>query len=136
MNFRYELVCVDHTHPSMVLRGHGPPKQSERCVKLIRFQIFFGKKKLSFKIFHRKKNWIMGSVFFHPIMKHNYAIFQKKSNMNVPKCACNLCGNFCTFWSCVSLKLSPHVSVPGLFVQYPVQALLTGKRLLQVCRVV
>ena len=57
-------------------------------------------------------------------MNNNYAIFQKKSNMNMPKFVCKPCANFGTFWSCVSFKLSPHGSVPGLFVQDPVQALV------------
>ena len=57
-------------------------------------------------------------------MNHNYAIFKKKSNMNVPKFVCNPCANFGTFWSCVSFKLSPQGSVSGLFFQYQVQALV------------
>ena len=71
-----------------------------------------------------KKNGSQDPVFFHPNMNHIYAIFQKNSNMNVPKFACNLSANFGTFWSCVSFKLSPHGSVPGLFFQDPVQALV------------
>merc|ERR1712001_650628 len=36
----------------------------------------------------------------------------------------NLCANFATFWRCVSFKLRPHGSLPGLFFHYLVQALL------------